>query len=105
MIVSADKTDKGQPIRTHSFDTGAAWQNIGLQAASMGLVAHGMGGFDYDRAKEALHVPEGYTVEAMFALGRPGKVEDLPEQLQANEAASSNRKPVDAFAFEGSFPN
>ena len=105
VIVSADKTEKGQPIRTHSFDTGAAWQNVGLQAASMGLVAHGMSGFDYARAREVLHVPEGYTVEAMFAIGHPGKVEDLPQQLQANEVASSNRKSVDAFAYEGSFPH
>ena len=74
VIFSAEKTDKGYPIRTHSFCTGAAWQNLALQAFSMGLVAHGMEGFDYDKAKKDLRIPEGYTVEAMCAIGKPGKV-------------------------------
>lgn len=104
MIVSAEKTEKGHPINTHSFDTGAAWQNIGLQAASMGLVVHGMSGFDYARAKKALHIPEGYTVEAMFAVGHPGTVEQLPEHIQSAETTPSGRNAVETFAFEGAFP-
>jgi nitroreductase len=31
-----------KPARTHSFDAGAAWENLALQASVMGLVAHGM---------------------------------------------------------------
>ncbi len=106
VVVSQEKTtEKDHPIPTHSFDTGAAWQNIALQATSMGLVAHGMSGFDYAKAKEVLHIPEGYTVEAMFAVGKPGKVSDLPEQLQAGELTQSNRNPIEAFAYEGVFPD
>jgi len=33
---------------------------------------------DYDRAKEVLKIPDLYQVEAMIAVGRPGKKEDLP---------------------------
>lgn len=105
LIISQEKTDNGKPINSHSFDTGAAWQNMALQATSMGLVAHGMSGFDYAQAKKALHIPEGYTVEAMVALGHPGNIEDLSEQLQASEVTPSGRKPVEAFAYEGLFPN
>lgn len=93
----------GEPAPTHSFDAGAAWENLALQASIMGLVAHGMQGFDYDRAREALHVPEAYAVEAMIAVGRPGDRADLDERLREKETPSS-RKTVEEFAFEGSFP-
>lgn len=103
VIASREKTDTGRPMHTHSFDTGAAWQNLALQATSMGLIAHGMSGFDYAKAKEALQIPDGYAIEAMIAIGRPGSLENLPEELRARETPSE-RKPVEAFAFEGAFP-
>jgi nitroreductase len=45
----------GEPAVTHSFDTGAAWENLALQGWLKGLVVHGMQGFDYDRARTAKH--------------------------------------------------
>lgn len=104
LVLSAEKTEKGQPITTHTFDTGAAWQNLGLQATSMGLIAHGMAGFDYAKAKEALHIPEGYTIEALIAVGHPGSADQLPEHLRGGETMPAQRNPVSAFAFEGTFP-
>ncbi len=105
LLVVLSKTTfdhNGQPAITHSFDTGAAWENLALQASLMGLVAHGMQGFDYDRAKSELHIPDDYQVEAMVAIGRPGKKEDLPAALQERETPS-DRKPITDFAFEGIF--
>ena len=95
-----ERNDK--PARTHSYDTGAAWQNLALQASSMGLVAHGMQGFDYDKAKASLNVPDNFQVEAMIAVGRPGQVEDLPEDLRESEQPN-DRKPVSEIALEGGF--
>ena len=89
-----------KPSRTHSFDTGAAWENLALQALSMGLIAHGMEGLNYNRAKNDLNIPADYTVEAMIAIGRPGKKENLPKELQDREVLS-DRKPVKSFIFEG----
>lgn len=91
-----------EPSVTHSFDTGAAWQNIALQASLMGLAAHGMSGFDYDRARKELHIPDDYQVEAMFAVGVPGNVENLPADFQARNVPS-DRKKVEEFVFEGVF--
>jgi len=87
---------------THSFDTGAAWENFALQGSIQGLVVHGMQGFDYDKAKKELKTPEGYQVEAIAAVGKPGKKEDLPEEMQKNEYPSG-RKKVSEFVFEGEF--
>lgn len=103
VIFSRDAFEhNNKPSRTHSFDTGAACENLALQAYSMGLVAHAMEGFDYERAKKDLSIPDGYTVEAMIAVGRPGKKEDLPQNLQERELPS-DRKRIQEFVFEGSF--
>lgn len=105
LIVVASKDNfefNNKPSRTHSFDTGAALQNLALQGYSMNLVVHGMEGFDYDRAKKELSLPDGYTVEAMFAVGQPGKKELLSKELQEREEPSG-RNQMQSFAFEGSF--
>lgn len=92
----------GRPARTHSYDTGAAWYSFALQGTLMGLVVHGMQGFSYDRAKEDLGVPDGYQVEAMAAVGRPGDPDDLPQDIREREIPSQ-RKKIEEFAFEGGF--
>ena len=92
----------GSPSRTHSYDTGAAWQNIALQGCRMGLVVHGMAGFDYDRARDVVGVPEEFAVEAMIAVGRPAPAEALTESLREREVPSG-RKPVSELAFPGVF--
>ncbi len=90
------------PNRTHSYDTGAAWMSIALEGASRGLVVHGMSGFDFDKAHSSLNVPEGFTVEAMAAIGKRAPKEDLPAQMQEAEAPS-NRKPLNEILIKGKF--
>ncbi len=104
MVVVSRKTFEwnDQAAPTHSFDAGAAWQNLALQGSTMGLVVHGMQGFDYEKARVALNVPEDFQVDAMIAVGKPGKREDLPEDLQEREQPS-DRKPVAEIAIEGGF--
>lgn len=92
----------GKPSITHTYDTGAAWENLALQGALLGLVVHGMQGFDYDRAKTELGVPDGFTIEAMAAIGRPGNKEDLPEKLRERETPN-DRKKLSEIIFEGTF--
>lgn len=103
LVILSKKTRDGEPAPTHSFDTGAAWQSLALQASRMGLVAHGMSGFDYDRARAVLGVPDDHAVEAMVAVGRPGAKKDLPEGMQKMEQPNG-RKPIAELAFEGRFP-
>lgn len=91
-----------KPSVTHSLDAGAAWENLGLEGNSRDLVVHGMEGFDYEKARKALKVPDEYDVLAMFAIGKPAPKETLPPELQKREAPSP-RKKVSEFAFEGGF--
>src|SRR5437660_3898894 len=91
-----------EPSVTHSYDCGAAWENFALQGFKQGLVVHGMEGFDYERARTELRIPDDFQVEAMAAVGRPGPKELLPEKLQARESPNDRRK-VSESVFEGPF--
>jgi nitroreductase len=95
---------RDQEVRshTHSFDCGAAWANMALQATAMGWHAHGMIGFDVPRAAIELNVPENYRVEAAIAIGRHGDKSMLPEVMQARDVPNG-RAPIETFAIEGGF--
>lgn len=106
LVVLSKKTFDydGRPSITHSFDTGAAAQNLAIQGESMNIAVHGMEGFDYERARCELKVPDVYAVEAMFAVGKMGNKDELPESLREREKPS-DRKPIKDFVFEGMFPH
>lgn len=91
-----------RPSITHGFDTGAAAQNMSLQAAFLNIICHGMEGFDYQKAREAFVIPQDYEVMAMFAMGKLGNKESLPEKLQKAETPNS-RKPLKEVVFEDEF--
>ena len=100
-------TDKetGAPAssHSHSFDAGAAWVSLALQATRMGYHAHGMSGIQHDLARAELAVPERYRIEAACVIGRIGDPAILDDKLRAREHPSG-RKPQGDFAFRGSFP-
>lgn len=90
------------PNRTAGFDTGAAWMSLALQARTMGLFAHAMGGFSKDKLAAAIHLPEGHTLHCVVAVGEQGPADALPEGLRERERPSS-RKHVDEIAKLGRF--
>jgi nitroreductase len=90
------------PSVTHQFDTGAAWENLALEASYRGLVAHALAGFDYEKARRDLDIPEEYDVMAMVAIGKRGPKENLPLVLQEREIPSE-RKPLEEIVIEGRF--
>jgi len=103
VVVARMTRADGRPARTHAFDTGAAWMSLALQAHLLGLVAHGMEGFDYDRAGQVIGLPPDHAIQCMVAVGRPGRREDLPEPYRGREEPS-DRRARDSFAFEARFP-
>ena len=87
---------------THQFDAGAAWENLALEAFSKDLVCHGMQGFDYEKARAVLAVPDSFDVMAMIAIGKRGPTENLSEELQSKETPN-DRKPLLEIVMEGRF--
>lgn len=96
-------TGEPAPSRTHTYDAGAAWACLALQATRLGYQAHGMSGVEFDRVQEALAVPPRYRIEAAAAIGRVGDPATLPEKLRAREVPSG-RRPIAESVFRGRFP-
>jgi nitroreductase len=103
LVISNTQFDhNGKPSLTHSFDAGAAWQNLALQAWLKGYAAHGMQGFDYEAAQKVLEIPKEFKVEAMIVLGKEGPKEALPSEIQEREKPSP-RRPLNETIVEGKF--
>lgn len=93
----------GKPSPSHAFDTGAAWMSLALQGSLMGLVVHGIGGFDREKARAVLGIPETFALHAMAAIGHRAAADTLPEALREREKPSP-RKSLDEIAFAGKWP-
>jgi len=96
-------TKDGTPNRHGFYDAGQATSNLLLQATSLGLVTHQMGGFDVEAARQRFHVPSGWEPVSVMALGYPGEVESLPEALREREMEKRRRKPLEEFVFSGAW--
>ena len=98
VFISKSTNDRtGKPLVTHSYDTGAAWVSLALQGWLKGLVVHGMAGFDYARAKEVLHVPDDFRVEAMACIGKPGPPRTCRSRMRSAKpepASAAGREPL-----------
>jgi nitroreductase len=90
------------PSYSHSFDAGAAWAYLALQATKIGWHTHGIVGFDIEKAYEVLKIPTGYRVEAALAVGRQGDKNLLPPILQSREQPNG-RKPLEELVMKDRF--
>lgn len=74
------------------FDSGSAWMSLALQAHSMGLITHAMGGFYDDKAYEVAGLsPDEFTPMCVIAVGYHGNTEDLPQPFQEKELPSERK--------------
>lgn len=87
-----DAIPDGKPL--YLFDCGLATENLILQAIEEGLVVHPMAGWYEEPMRAALEIPEPNRVVVVIALGYPGRLEDLPEDLQQKETGERVRKPL-----------
>ena len=78
------------------FDLGQAVSALALRATELGLVAHPIAGFDNEKVRLALGIPEGNMVLTLINIGK--KIEDLgalnPQQA-ASEAGRPPRLPLE----------
>ena len=90
-----------KPNRWGAYDTGAAAVSLSLQATSMGLVTHQMGGFDGEKTRAAFNIPEQFEMMSMMAVGYIGDVDALPEEAKERTLAPRKRKPLGELFYEG----
>ncbi|MDD9331538.1 MAG: nitroreductase family protein [Wolbachia sp.] len=71
-------------------DTGAANYALMLQAVSMGLIAHQMGGFDRDKIMKEFNIPSDFNIISVIAVGY--------EEKNA-EISKKKRRPIEEIFF------
>lgn len=71
-VVSRNFFEKKDKVNTlSSFDCGAAWMSLALQASFEGLHTHGMGGIDRDKVADFLKIDSAKESVLMgFAIGK-----------------------------------
>lgn|SRR5687768_14693033 len=85
------------------YDLGAANAFLSLQAAHLGLNVHQMAGFDHPTLIGNLGIPDRYEPVIVMAIGYPGDVESLPENLKAREIAPRERYVKQEFVMNKTF--
>jgi nitroreductase len=94
MITATKRTfsHNGSPNYYAMHDAGQALANLSLQATALGLHAHAMGGFDHEKARKRLGLPDDYALGAAIALG----YSDV-------EMAARTRKPLSDIVFSANW--
>ncbi len=80
------------------YDAGAAMANFTTQALLEGYQIHQMGGYDSELLEKTLSVDENSKSIVVFALGVPGDVKHLPQDMQERARAERTRKPLDEIS-------
>lgn len=103
MLTVAKKTSivTGKPNPYSFHDTEMAMANMLNQAASMDIFAHQMGGYDREKTRNLLELPDEYEPVAMIAMGYPGNISVLPENQPKRAKAERARNPNSHFVFRG----
>ncbi|MFD2036288.1 nitroreductase family protein [Belliella marina] len=89
----------------YTYDTGAFMAVASLAAFDLGIFIHQMAGFSEQKVQEQFAIPERYRPITLFAMGRHGKTEDLPEEIKKKESAHSSRKKLQEFLFRDQWDN
>lgn len=92
LVAFAVTEQDGRPLRWAEYDLGQAVAHLTLQAESMGLSVHQMGGFDRAAITTGLGVDPTLVPLTVTAIGRHGDAVD--EEVRVRDAAPRIRKPV-----------
>ena len=103
LLVTANSVfqKNGKPNSWGQYDSGAAAENLCLQAVDLGLMAHQMGGFDADKVRTEFAIPEQFSCMAMIAVGYQDEETILDEELKELELAPRARTALGKHFFEG----
>ncbi len=85
------------------YDTGQSVSQMIVQAASMGVQAHQMGGFDSKRAIDLLNIPSGYSPVSVIAFGYADALENVADSFRERAENPRLRKETGQFVFSSIF--
>ena len=108
LVISMARTNfsyNGKPNRFAFHDTGMAVNNMLLQALSLDVYVHQMGGYSVEKVKEYFKLGEDTEPVAMMAVGYPGDGSTLTPELLKRDENRRPRKSIKEFVFKNSLSN
>ena len=90
-----------KPNRWSQYDTGAASMSLCIQATTMGLMVHQMGGFSAEKAAELFSIPDQYISMAMMAVGYQLPEDEIAQEVMERESSGRQRNPLAEQFFDG----
>ena len=90
-------------LQSFMLDCGFALENMMIQGYAMGLTIHAMAGWDADKVTRGFRIPEPFKPVALVAAGYRGRVEDLPEAVQAKDRKVRTRKSIEEIVIRDAF--
>lgn len=94
-------TRNSKPNLHAYYDMGQAVANLAIEAQARGIYLHQMAGFDAEKARETLAVPEGFYPVSAIALGYLGDAGELPDEVARRDLAPRRRRTQREFVFQG----
>lgn len=95
----AEHERDGAPMPHARHDLGQACAFLALQAETMGLVAHQMGGLDRTALAESFGIMAPFEPQVVIAVGMHDASEDVPAEVRLRDQAPRERKPLAAMRF------
>jgi nitroreductase len=102
LIISMARTKfsyNGMPNRYAFHDTGMAVSNMLLQALTMDVFVHQMGGYSVDKVKKYFNLNDEIEPVAMMAVGYIGDGVSLSPELLKRDEKRRPRKSINDYAF------
>ncbi len=103
VLGNPDEQDEPDGRPQYMMDCGLAIGNMLLTGCAMDLAIHAIIGWSEEKVKGILGVPDPFRVVALIAVGHPGKLEDMPKEVQTAERRPPQRKEVKDFVFRERF--
>jgi nitroreductase len=94
-----DFSHNGNPNSFHMYDSGMAMQNFIISALESGVYVHQMAGFDHEMATMNFELSEEFTLISIAAMGYPGDINTLSEDLLKRAQRPRMRKPISEIIF------
>ncbi len=83
-----------KPMKHYFFDTGSACTLLQIQAISMGIYSHTMGGFSSKKIVENFSIPDNLEPATVIAMGYLGNPNSAPKELAERDSTKRTRKDL-----------
>lgn len=93
----------GRNNRWSHYDLGAAVMSLSVEATSLGLMVHQMGGFDARRVRAEFAIPETIDCMTLITIGYQLPEDRIPAELSERESGVRSRLELQETFFAGAW--